>query len=99
MKQHVILDSHLHKMLRDAAELGAIRAMQGLGVTPPTISWSEACRIYGQGAMLIWKKSGLLTPIQQGRGATKKYDVSELTALALSENRSYYLNAEERRQK
>lgn len=99
MNIYEIPETHLISMLKQAAELGARRALIGAGQAEPTVSWSEACRIYGQGAMLYWKKAGLIEPIQQGHGATKKYCVTHLVALALSENRSQYLSAAERRRK
>lgn len=99
MKEYNLLESQLLNMLQQAAEVGARRALIGIGLAEPTVSWSEACRTYGQGAMMMWKKAGLITPIQQGMNATKKYSVTELVSLSLSENRSQYLSASERRQK
>lgn len=99
MYTYEIPETHLVAMLKQAAELGARRALIGAGMAEPTISWSEACRTYGQGAMLMWKKAGLIKPIQQGMGATKKYSVTDLVALALSENRSQYISSAERRRK
>lgn len=99
MEQYTLLESQLQALLVKAAEVGARRALIGLGKAEPTISWREACRVYGQGPMMAWRKAGLIKPIQQGMNATKKYSVTELVALSLSENRSQYLSASERREK
>lgn len=99
MQIYEIPETHLISMLNKAAELGARRALIGMGQAEPTITWSQACKVYGQGAMMMWKKSGLIEPIQQGHGATKRYSVTDLVALSLVENRSQYLSAAERRRK
>lgn len=98
MMYYELNHTQLAGMLAKAAEIGARRALIGAGLESPTLSWNQAVKVFGQGAMLYWKKAGLIQPIQQGMGAVNKYSVTELVALALSENRSQYLTHKQRRE-
>lgn len=93
------LNEHqLLNLLTKAAEAGARRALIGAGMESPTMSWNQAVKVFGQAAMLNWKKAGLIQPIQQGMGAVHKYSVSQLVELALTENRAQYLTYRQRRE-
>src|SRR5690554_5570538 len=94
-----IHDVQLQAMLSRAAEVGARRALIGAGLETPTLTYNQAVKRFGKGAMMYWRKAGLLKPIQQGAGASHKYSVTEMVALAVSENRSDYLTMAERREK
>lgn len=89
----------LQSLLAKAAELGARRALIGAGMETPTLTYNQAVKRFGKGAMMYWRKAGLITPIQQGMGSTHRYSVTELLSLALSENRNQYLSMAERREK
>lgn len=96
--QITLHETQLDALLAKAAEVGARRALIGAGLESPTLSYNEAVRRFGKAAMMYWRKAGLLKPIQQGIGATHRYSVTEMVALALSENRNQYLTMAERRQ-
>lgn len=90
--------TQLLSLLTKAAEAGARRALIGAGMESPTMSWNQAVKVFGQAAMLNWKKAGLIQPIQQGMGAVHKYSVSQLVELSLTERREYYLTYKQRRE-
>lgn len=96
METYTLLESQLQNLLNKAAEVGARRALIGAGLDTPTISWNEAVRRFGKGPMEAWRRAGLIKPIQQAMGCTHKYNVTELVALALKENRSQYLSTAKR---
>lgn len=98
MSEITIHEIQLQSLLNKAAEVGARRALIGAGLETPTLSYNEAVKRFGKGAMMYWRKAGLLKPIQQGIGSTHKYSVTEMVALAVSENRNQYLTMAERRQ-
>lgn len=87
----------LQKLLNSAAELGARRALIGAGMESPTLSWNMACKRFGKTNMELWRKTGRITPIQQGMNAAHKYSVQELVTLALIEERHNYLSLAERK--
>lgn len=78
----------LRQMLTDAAELGAQRALEKVGVTPTTISKSEAYRLYGRAAVDRWATQGLITPIRDGLNKSRvRFDRQKLETVAKTSNR------------
>lgn len=97
--QFTLSDVSLQKLLNTAAELGARRALIGAGMDNPMLTWSQACKKFGQANMMMWRKQRKLNPIQQGMGATIKYYVQDLLTLSLTSERFNYLTMAERRAK
>lgn len=90
-------DLNLVILLRQAAEVGARRALIGAGLESPTLSYRQAAKQYGTETLKRWIKGGTVKPIQDGMGSTKRYSVMELMSAALQSNRQTYLTVSERR--
>lgn len=85
--------------LRDAAELGATKALQDVGLLRPYLKMREAKRIYGPAIVERWIRERLIIPIKDGNNtASMRIDRLQIAAVAKSANRSTYLTTEERHQ-
>lgn len=80
--------------LVDAAELGAKKALQNVGIIAPYLSQRQAGRLYGTGKVRRWIKEGLITPVKDGdKNSTVRIDRIQLEAVAKTANRaSYFMN-------
>ncbi len=76
----------LKKLLVDAAELGAVRALVHVNALPEYVSQREAFRIYGEARVRKWVSTGSILP-QKGQKANSKirYKRIELEIIAKSE--------------
>lgn len=86
----------LQRMLNDAAEFGAKKALMDLGLSKPFLSLNRACKVYGNGRVNRWIKEGLIQKHKDGNTtSTIRLDRMQLDILARSSNRNTYLsNAE-----
>lgn len=96
-REVTMTDLNLVIMLRQAAEVGARRALIGAGLESPTLSYRQAAKQYGTDTLRRWIKEGVVTPVQDGMHSTKRYSVIELMSAALQSNRKTYLSVVERR--
>jgi len=90
----------LRRLLTDAVELGAKKALQEAGLLKPYLKKSEAYRLYGRGIVDRWIEEGLIKIRKDGdQSATWRLDRIELEIVAKSLNRHTYLTVEDRRKK
>lgn len=90
----------LRRLLTDAVELGAKKALQEAGILKPYLKKSEAYRLYGRGIVDRWIEEGLIKIRKDGnQSAAWRLDRIELEIVAKSLNRHTYLSVEERRKK
>lgn len=83
--------------LIDAAELGASKALELVGLNTAYMSERQAKRVYGLRIVDRWIKEGLVTSVKDGNGtASKRINRLQIEAVAKSANRSTYLTTEER---
>lgn len=83
--------------LIDAAEIGARKALEEMGLSKPYVKLREAQRMYGTAIVNRWIKEQLLTPVKDGnRNASVRINRIELEAVAKTANRATYLTTEER---
>ena len=92
-------DLNLVILLRQAAEVGARRALIGAGLESPTLSYRQAAKQYGTDTLRRWIKEGVVNPVQDGINSMKRYSVMELMSAALQSNRKTYLSVTESRSK
>lgn len=97
-REVTMTDLNLVIMLRQAAEVGARRALIGAGLESPTIRRKDAITRYGQNDVDRWQKEGLVKPIHDGYRSGYRYSVIELMTAALQSNRRTYMSVAERRQ-
>lgn len=87
----------LRALLKDAAEIGATKALIAVGEIPEMISQREAYKLYGESIVKRWVKEGLVKRHKDG-GATSRvrYSRIDLELLSKTSNRATYLNTDER---
>lgn len=84
--------------LIDAAELGARKALEAVGMIKPYLKLREAQRLYGGSIVNRWIQEGLINPIKDGtRNASVRISRLEIEAIAKTSNRANYLTIEERK--
>ncbi len=76
-----------NKMLKEAAQGGAMAALTQAGVINPTISRSDAIKLHGQRLIESLEKEGLITKRQRLSRGHYYYDANELNCAVISENR------------
>jgi hypothetical protein len=85
--------------LIDAAELGAKKALQEVGLIKPYMKLREAQRQYGESIVNRWILEGLIDAIKDGdRNASVRIDRIQIETVAKTCNRASYLTIEERKQ-
>jgi hypothetical protein len=90
----------LQRMLNDAAEFGAKKALLDLGLSKPFLSFREASNVYGSGRVNRWIKEGLIQKYKDGdTSSTIRLDRMQLDILARSSNRNTYLSQKEMKSK
>ena len=83
--------------LVDAACIGAQKALIEIGSLKPYLKLREAQRLYGEAVVNRWIREGLITPIKDGnRTASVRIDRIQISAVAMTCNRSTYLTTSER---
>ena len=83
--------------LIDAAEIGAMKALESIGISKPFLKQREAFRLYGEGQVKRWIKEGLIKPIKDGnRTSSVRISRIQIETLAKTCNRASYLTTEER---
>lgn len=83
--------------LIDAAEVGAKKALQEVGLMKPYLKLREAHRMYGEAVVNRWIKEGLVRVIKDGtRNASVRINRIEIETVAKTANRASYLTTEER---
>lgn len=97
MKEYVIDEISLYKLLKNAGQAAATQALIDAGVVSPVMSITDAYRKYGRNDVSLWEKMGLINRIQKGQRAKQYFSVSELNQAALYEKRYDYLTVEERK--
>lgn len=91
-------ETEYRNALVDAAELGAMKALQDVGLVKPFLKLAEAKRMYGPSVVDRWIKEGLLKIAKDGnRNSTVRIDRLEIMSLAKTANRATYLTTVERR--
>lgn len=84
--------------LIDAAEIGAKRALEQAGLIKPYLKLREAQRLYGESIVNRWIKEGLIKTIKDGnRTASVRISRTQIEAVAMASNRSFYMTTEERK--
>ena len=84
--------------LIDAAELGAMKALEVAGLLRPYIKLREAYRMYGTAVVKRWHDECLIRLIKDGdNNASVRIDRIQIEAVAKVSNRSTYLTTEERK--
>jgi hypothetical protein len=87
----------LRRLLTDAVELGAKKALQEAGILKPYL---KKYRLYGRGIVDRWIEEGLIKIRKDGnQSAAWRLDRIELEIVAKSLNRHTYLSVGERRKK
>lgn len=82
--------------LRDAAELGAKKALEEAGLLKPYLKLKEAKRMYGPAIVERWIKEGLVEKIKDGTSSANiRISRAQIEAVAKSANRATYLTTEE----
>lgn len=78
----------LRELLKDAAELGGLKALIAAGQIPEMISQREAYRLYGEAAVKRWVSEGLIKRHKDGDSTSKvRYSRIELDTLNRTNNR------------
>ena len=78
--------------LIDAAELGAKKALEQVGLIKPYYKLREAQRLYGESIVKRWIQEGLINPIKDGeRNSSVRISRLEIESIARISNRSSYL--------
>lgn len=76
--------------LIDAAELGARKALEEVGIAKPYLKLREAQRLYGQSAVNRWIKDGLIKVVKDGnRNSSVRISRIQLETVAMVSNRNY----------
>jgi hypothetical protein len=84
--------------LIDAAEIGAKKALEEMGLIKPYLKLREAHRLYGESIVRRWIQEGLIRPIKDGtRNASVRINRIQIEAIAKTSNRANYLTTEERK--
>lgn len=91
----------LRRLLTDAAELGAKRALIDAGLDTTVFNQKQAERFIGSSKELErWNAEGLVKRYKDGdRNSRVRYDRMQLEILAKTSNRTTYLNTNERNAK
>lgn len=76
-----------NKMLKEAAQAGALAALTTIGIASPTITRSDAMKLHGQRLIEALEKEGLITKRQRLNRGHYYYDANELNSAIISENR------------
>lgn len=98
MKTLEISLQELSTLLQQAAELGAMKALEEAGCLKPYLNKSEAFKKYGRANVERWLKEQLITPRKDGNdSAAWRLDRLELDAVAKASNRHTYLTVAERK--
>lgn len=83
--------------LIDAAEIGARKALEAMGLAKPFLKQREAFRLYGESQVKRWIKEGLIKPIKDGSAtASVRINRVQIEAIAKASNRASYLTTKER---
>jgi hypothetical protein len=84
--------------LIDAAEIGAKKALQEMGLIKPYLKLREAYRLYGESIVKRWIQEGLIKPLKDGdRNASVRISRLEIDTVARTCNRANYLTTSERK--
>jgi hypothetical protein len=76
--------------LIDAAELGAKKALEEMGLIKPFIKLGEAQRMYGTKIVNRWIKDGLINPVKDGvRNSTVRIDRIQIETISKTANRVF----------
>ena len=76
--------------LIDAAELGARKALEEVGIVKPYLKLREAQRLYGQSAVNRWIRDGLIKVVKDGnRNSSVRISRIQLETVAMVSNRNY----------
>jgi hypothetical protein len=81
-------------MLEKAAEAGANKVLERLGLNKPTLKKAEAYRLYGRKTVDRWLKENLVKPIKDRENTgTVRLSREELEKADLTSNRNSYFNS------
>jgi len=90
-------ETEYRNALIDAANIGALRALEAASSIKPYLKLREAFRIYGEAVVKRWIAEGLIRPIKDGsRNASVRISRVDLEATARTCNRATYLTTDER---
>lgn len=85
--------------LIDAAELGAKKALQEVGLIKPYLKLRQAQRLFGESIVNRWIQEGLVDTIKDGnRNASVRINRIQIEVVAKTCNRASYLTVDERKQ-
>jgi hypothetical protein len=91
-------ETEYRNALIDAAELGARKALEAVGLIKPYLKLREAQRLYGISVVNRWILEGLVKTIKDGtRNASVRINRLQIETVAKTCNRSNYLTTEERK--
>lgn len=79
-------ERYIKAIIDEATELGAVRAMESLGVTSGEISQRKALAVYGKHFADL-ERAGRLSPcrIESGHAGTRWYKVSDILKAKLAD--------------
>lgn len=84
--------SHLQMLLRDAAEVGATKAIGKLGMSKTTITRNQAEKLHGKSTVTRWISEGLITLRRDGSNTSPfRIDITQLDTVVKSSNRHSFL--------
>ena len=90
-------ERELFWLLKEAAELGAQKALIEADLLRPYISLAAANRKYGEGTVERWSQERLIEVLQDGPNSNYRIDRIQIEAVAKTANRCSYLTTEERK--
>ena len=77
--------------LVDAAELGAQKALECMGLVKPFLKLTEAYRLYGEGHVKRWIREELIIPVKDGdNNSSVRIDRLQIESVAKASNRIAY---------
>jgi hypothetical protein len=90
-------ETEYRNALVDAAEVGAKKALEEVGLLKPYLKLREARRKYGEAIVNRWIKEGLVQLIKDGdRSASIRINRIQIESVAKASNRTTYLPTEKR---
>lgn len=93
-----ITNVELTRLMSEASEIGAQKALVAVGALSPNISKQEAYKLYGRTDVDRWIKEGHLVANKDGNHSAKcRIDRVKIAELSKKSNRHTYLMVSERK--
>lgn len=87
MEFYTFSRTEFSKMLSEASEIGATRALVAAGVVNPMITRQEALRTHGKTLIEKLEREKLIKRLQREEKGRYYFDVNELNTAIIAENR------------